>query len=65
MPRSGNQSVMQIEVAAETLGAIDELEIQFVFHASHIGNELSRVAFRIIDEVSGMHVEEPRQQHAR
>ena len=60
-----NQSLMQIRIPAETLGALDEPEIQLVFQSADIGDEFSRVAFGIVHQVAGMHLEKSSQQHAR
>src|SRR4029077_11889289 len=57
VPRDANQSLMQIEVAVKALGAVDEPEIHLIFHCADIGDELSRVAFGIVNEVARMHLE--------
>ena len=63
--RDGEQRVVEFAIAAETLRAGHEPEIEFVFERAEIGDELVLVALGIVDQVARVHFEEFREQHAR
>src|SRR6516164_1976299 len=64
MPGDGNQRLVQIEIAPEALRAVDEPEIHLIFHCADIGEEFSRIAFGIVNEVARMHLKKSGKQHA-
>src|SRR6185369_14898819 len=63
MPGDGNQGMMHLQISAKTLRPVDEPEIESVFRRADIGEQFSRIAFGVIDEIPRMHFEKSRQQH--
>ena len=59
------QRAAQLRVAAETLGAADEPEVELVLETAEVGQELGVIAVGIVDEVAGVDFEELRQQQTR
>jgi hypothetical protein len=54
----GEEGLTEAWVAAEALGSADEPEIELVFDAGQVGEELGIVAFGVVDEVAGVDLEE-------
>ena len=48
-----------------SFGAIDQPEIQALFLSPQIGHQFGVETFRVVDQISGMHLEETGQQHPR
>src|SRR5277367_3273471 len=55
----GEKRLAQVRVAAETLGAGDEPEVELVFGGGKVGEEFGVVAIRVVDEIAGMDLEKP------
>src|SRR5262245_28526564 len=65
MLRHGEQRAPNLGIAAEALGAVDEPEVELVLESSDLRGQLRVEALGIVDEVSGMDLEEAREQQPR
>src|SRR6266851_5278704 len=54
-----------LEIAREFFGAIYQPKVKPILHRAQIAGQFRMVALGIVHQVSGMDLEEPRQQHAR
>ena len=57
--------VTQFRIAAERLRAVDQPEIQALLLRAQIRHQFGVEAFRVVDEISGMHFEEVGQKQPR
>src|SRR3989442_10575273 len=63
--RDRKQRPAQLRMAAETLGAADQPEVEPVLQRARVRGELVVKALGIVDQVAGVNVEELRQEEAR
>ena len=59
------QRLAQLGIARKLLGSVDQPQVEPVFHGAQVAGQLGVVALGIVHQIPGMHLEEPRQQHAR
>src|SRR6476661_3084806 len=65
MLRDGDQRAVDLRVAAEALGAVDEPEVELVLSPADFRRQLGVESLRVVDEVARVHLEEAREEHAR
>ena len=59
----GEERLAECGVAAEALGAGDEPEVELVLGGAKVGEQFGVIALGVVDEVAGMNLEKPGQQH--
>src|SRR5580658_7928006 len=64
MTRNGQQRMVELVIARETLGARHQPEIELVFEGADIGDEFILKALGIVHQIARVDLEEASQQHA-
>lgn len=65
MPGHLEQRATEFRVPLETLGALDQPQVQLVLDRPHVRLKLGVKTFRIVHQVTRMDFKETGQQHAR
>jgi hypothetical protein len=63
--RKGEQRVAELGVAVEAFGAAGKPEVELILEGARVGEKLRVITVRVVDEITGMDLEELRQQEAR
>ena len=63
--RGLDQHIADLRIAGETLGTLQQPDIELAFRRAQIRRQFGVIAIRVIHQKAGMHLEELRQQRAR